>query len=84
MCFKTSSVSSPIQHFLLVNFANCLRKGVAYCRSIEIAALPKQGKFLMEKWLASPDKDIRCLMKENLKKDRLKRMDSVWVAKWER
>lgn len=59
-----------------------LRKGLAYCWSVAVAALPEQGKPLMEKWLASSDKDIRWLMKENLKKDRLKRMDAVWVEKW--
>ncbi|MBA3873794.1 MAG: hypothetical protein H0X30_32070, partial [Anaerolineae bacterium] len=55
------------------------RKGLAYCWSVAVAALPEQGKPLMEKWLASSDKDIRWLMRENLKKDRLKRMDSAWV-----
>ena len=58
-----------------------LRKGLAYCWSVAVAALPEQGKPLMEKWLASPDKDIRWLMRENLKKDRLKRMDAEWVEK---
>ncbi|MEP6985768.1 MAG: hypothetical protein ABI970_09230, partial [Chloroflexota bacterium] len=56
-----------------------LRKGLAYCWSVAVAALPEQGKPLMEKWLASSDKDIRWLMRENLKKDRLKRMDAAWV-----
>jgi hypothetical protein len=36
----------------------------------------------MEKWLVSPDQDIRWIMKENLRKARLGRMDSHWVAEW--
>jgi hypothetical protein len=58
-----------------------LRKGLAYCWSVAVAALPEKGKPLMEKWLASNDKDILWLMRENLKKDRLKRMDAEWVKK---
>jgi len=37
------------------------------------------GKPLMEKWLASNDKDVRWIMNENLKKARLIRMDAEWV-----
>jgi hypothetical protein len=58
-----------------------LRKGLAYCWSVAVAASPKPGKSFMEKWLTSTDKDIRWIMKENLKKDRLKRMDAGWVEK---
>jgi hypothetical protein len=36
----------------------------------------------MEKWFASADKDIRWIMRENLKKSRLARLDAAWVAKW--
>ncbi len=57
-----------------------LRKGLAYCWSIAVAAHPAAGKPLMEKWLAATDKDMLWLMRENLKKDRLKRMDAAWVA----
>ncbi len=59
-----------------------LRKGLGYCWSVAVAALPAEGKVLMEKWLASTDKDIRWIMKENLKKDRLARMDADWVRQW--
>lgn len=58
-----------------------LRKGLAYCWSVAVVANPEHGKPLMEKWLVSPDKDIRWLIRENLKKDRLKRMDAAWVEK---
>jgi hypothetical protein len=34
----------------------------------------------MEKWIGSDDKDVRWIMKQNLKKKRLIRMDEDWVA----
>lgn len=57
-----------------------LRKGLGYCWSVVVAALPAQGKQAMEVWLSSTDKDVRRIMKENLKKKRLAKMDQVWVA----
>ncbi len=59
-----------------------LRKGLGYCWSVAVVALPEEGKALMEKWLAHPDRDVRWIMKENLKKQRLARMDAAWVEKW--
>jgi hypothetical protein len=59
-----------------------LRKGLAYCWSVAVAAHPKAGKPLMEKWLASDDKDVSWIMRQNLKKNRLARMDAGWVARW--
>jgi hypothetical protein len=56
-----------------------LRKGLGYGWSVAVCALPDVGKPLMEHWLASEDKDIRWIMKENLKKARLTRMDAEWV-----
>ncbi len=58
-----------------------LRKGLGYCWSVAVVALPEEGKHLMEKWLGNPDKDIRWIMKENLRKTRLTRMDAEWVKK---
>jgi len=59
-----------------------LRKGLGYCWSVAVVALPNEGKLLMEKWLVTADKDIQWVMRENLKKARLARMDSEWVKKW--
>ncbi|HOU11979.1 MAG TPA: hypothetical protein PKZ84_02600 [Anaerolineae bacterium] len=56
-----------------------LRKGLGYGWSVAVCALPDVGKSLMEKWLASDDKDVRWIMNENLKKARLIRMDAEWV-----
>jgi hypothetical protein len=46
----------------------------------KIAALPDAGKPLMERWLVSPDPDIGWIMRENLKKNRLVRMDARKVG----
>ena len=44
-----------------------------------IAALPEEGKGRFENWLANPDADIRWILKENLKKNRLMKTDACWV-----
>lgn len=56
-----------------------LRQGMGYCWSVAVAALPEAGKPILEKWLNSTDNDIRWMMKENLKKNRLIKMDADWV-----
>ena len=56
-----------------------LRKGLGYCWSVVVVALPDPGMKFMERWLSSPDKDVRWIMQENLKKNRLVRMDKAWV-----
>lgn len=56
-----------------------LRQGMGYCWSVAIVALPETGKSLFEKWLTSEDKDVRWMVKENLKKNRLVKMDAEWV-----
>ena len=58
-----------------------LRKGLGYCWSVAVAALPQEGKPLMENWMIRTDKDIRWIMNENLKKARLARIDATWVRK---
>lgn len=59
-----------------------LQQGLGYCWSVVVVAAPEQGKRLMEKWLTRPDPAIRRIMRENLRKKRLVRMDAVWVEKW--
>ena len=58
-----------------------LRKSLGYCWSVAAVALPEVGKPLMEKWLASTDSDVRWIMRENLTKARLARMDEAWVRR---
>lgn len=57
-----------------------LRKGLGYCWSVAVAALPQEGKPLFDRWLKTADPDIRWIMRENLKKNRLIRLDAAWVA----
>lgn len=59
-----------------------LRKGLDYCWSVAVVSLPDEGQPLMEKWFAEPDRDVRWIMQENLKKNRLVRMDAAWVEEW--
>ena len=59
-----------------------LRQALGYGWSVAAAAVPENGKPYLEKWFTCPDKDIRWIMKENLKKKRLARMDAGWVAEW--
>ncbi len=59
-----------------------LRQGMAYCWSVAVAAYPEPGKELMERWLQNPDTDIQWIMRENLKKNRLIKIDPAWVAKF--
>jgi hypothetical protein len=61
-----------------------LRKGLGYCWSVAVVAAPEIGKPLMERWLLAEDSDIRWIMRENLRKARLTRMDADWVADWTR
>jgi hypothetical protein len=59
-----------------------LRKGMGYCWSVAVAALPAEGIPMLERWLNVDDKDVRWIMKENLKKNRLVRLDPDWVNRW--
>lgn len=59
-----------------------LRKGMGYCWSVAVSSLPAEGKTRMERWFGSDNSHIRWVMKENLKKKRLQRMDAEWVKFW--
>lgn len=48
-----------------------------------MAALPAEGKTLMEKRLVNENKDFRWMMRENLKKNRLLKADPTWTAAWQ-
>jgi hypothetical protein len=56
-----------------------MRKGLGYGWSVAVAAQPDIGRTRMEKWIGFEDRDIRWIMKQNLKKKRLSRMDEAWV-----
>lgn len=55
-----------------------LQKGLS-CWSVAACAYPEKGKTLMEKWMTSNQPGIRKILVENLKKNRLIKMDAVWV-----
>lgn len=55
-----------------------LRQALGYCWSVAVAALPAEGKAAMEKWLPAADPDVAWIVKENLKKKRLQRIDPAW------
>jgi hypothetical protein len=59
-----------------------LRQALGYCWSVAVAAIPTHGKIIMEKWFICPDKDIRYIMKDNLSKNRLVKLDAAWVERW--
>lgn len=56
-----------------------LRKGLAYGWSVVVAASPREGKPVFEKWLEHSNPEVRWVMKENLKKKRLLKVDPIWV-----
>jgi hypothetical protein len=60
-----------------------LRQALGYCWSVVLVAAPEEGKLMMEKWMNFSDPDVRWIMKENLKKKRLIRMDTDWVQIWQ-
>jgi hypothetical protein len=57
-----------------------LRQGLGYCWSVAIAANPSRGKPAFEQLAKINDPDIRWIIKENLAKNRLIKMDEGWVA----
>jgi hypothetical protein len=74
------TASIPGQHDRKTDAFMALRKGMGYCWSVAVAALPDEGRPLMERWAASDDRDIRWIIRENLRKGRLARVDAAWVA----
>lgn len=57
-----------------------LRKTLGYGWSVAVAAAPAIGKPSFEHWLATTDRDVRWVLRENLKKNRLLRLDPTWVS----
>ena len=57
-----------------------LRQALGYGWSVLAAANPEEGKAYLEKWAKIAHPDIRWMVKENLKKKRLSRLDAAWTA----
>ncbi len=58
-----------------------LRKGLGYGLSVAIVGYPEIGKNIFEKLRDIVDKDITWILHENLKKNRLEKMDKNWTDK---
>jgi hypothetical protein len=58
-----------------------LRKGLGYGLSVAIVGYPEIGKNIFEKLRDIADKDITWILNENLKKNRLEKMDKSWTDK---
>ncbi len=56
-----------------------LKKGLGYGLSVVIVAYPHKGKELFEKLMQKQDRDIKWILRENLNKKRLERMDLEWT-----
>jgi hypothetical protein len=56
-----------------------LRQALGYCCSVAVAAYPAFGRPAFERRLSSGDADVRGLLRENLKKNRLQKLDPGWV-----
>lgn len=61
-----------------------LRQALGYGWSVAVVADPDTGKRLVEKWMSHMNPDIRWICRENLKKNRLERMDAKWVSRMQR
>jgi len=57
-----------------------LRQALGYGWSVAAVAAPGPGLAAMDRWLASADPDVRWVMRENLKKNRLAKLDPAWLA----
>lgn len=61
-----------------------LAKGLGYGLSIVIVSLPGKGKAAFESLISTPDKDVRKVLLENLKKNRMEKMDPEWTHRMRR
>jgi hypothetical protein len=59
-----------------------LRQALGYGWSVAVAALPTEGAALFERLVESADSDVRWIARENLKKDRLVRLEPERAARW--
>jgi hypothetical protein len=56
-----------------------LRQALGYGWGVAVAASPEQVRPRMDRWLDAADPDVRWIMRENLRKRRLARLDAGWV-----
>jgi hypothetical protein len=56
-----------------------LKKALGYCWSVAVALSPEVGKRKFHELLTNTNRNVQWIAGENLKKARLKRMDTEWV-----
>jgi hypothetical protein len=59
-----------------------LRQALGYCWSVAVAALPDEGMRRLERWVGSEDPDVRWIVRENLKKRRLRAIPDPRLEAW--
>jgi hypothetical protein len=59
-----------------------LRKALGYCWSVAVAALRDPGVSRLERWVRSDDPDVRWVMRENLRKQRLAAVAGERLERW--
>jgi len=59
-----------------------LRQALGYCWSVAVAASPEAGIAVLGKWMGATDADVRWVMRQNLRKKRLLRIDGVPIDEW--
>lgn len=57
-----------------------LRQALGYAWSVVVAALPEEGWPMLVRWAASSDGDVRWIVRENVRKKRLQRLDPEGTA----
>lgn len=60
--------------------ARVLRKALGYGWSVAIVASPAAGRAAFKRWAEHDHPDARWIVRENLKKNRLRKFDADWVA----
>jgi hypothetical protein len=61
-----------------------LRKALGYCWSVALVARPDEGMQRFERWARSRHTDVRWVVRQNLKKNRLRKLDPAWVETLQR
>ncbi len=77
---KVTQLFSGVENRDMEDF-NVLFKGLSWSWSVAVVASPERGKPLFEQLARSEDPDIIKIVRANLKKNRLIKMDPEWVGK---
>ena len=59
---------------------SALRKALGYGWSVAVVAAPEAGRLMLEELAGSASTDVQWIVRENLTKQRLIRLDADWVA----